>query len=151
MKIISINIRGLGVEGKKGWVMSIIRGEKPDVIALQETKSGLVDDFWVEEVWGNRNFGFTQMEAKGRSGGMLLIWDTNVFNCFDAMGDDRFIAVKGGWKGASGDIVLVCLYGPHVSREKTSLWDRLAGLMSNSSEDWCIFGDFNVVRRQEDR
>ena len=66
MKIISINIRGLGVEGKKGWVMSIVRGENPDVISLQETKSGLVDDFWVEEVWGNRNFGFSQMEAKGR-------------------------------------------------------------------------------------
>ncbi|GJY92504.1 RNA-directed DNA polymerase, eukaryota [Tanacetum coccineum] len=137
--------------GKKGWVMSIIRGEKPDVIALQETKSGLVDDFLVEEVWGNRTFGFTQMEAKGRSGRMLIIWDTNVFNCFDAMGDDIFIAIKGGWKGGLGDVVLVCLYGLHITKEKTSLWDRLARLMSNSSEDWCIFGDFNVVRRQEDR
>ncbi|GJV69293.1 uncharacterized protein Tco_1484802 [Tanacetum coccineum] len=59
---------GLGVEGKKDWVMSIIRGEKPDVIGLQETKSGLVDNFSVEEVWGNRNFRFTQIEAKGSSG-----------------------------------------------------------------------------------
>ncbi|GJY77619.1 reverse transcriptase domain, reverse transcriptase zinc-binding domain protein [Tanacetum coccineum] len=88
--IISINIKGLRVEGKKGWVMSIIHGEEPDVIAL-------------------------------------------------------FIAVKNGWKGVSGNIVSVCLYGPHVSKEKLSLWDRLAGLMSNSSEDWCIFGDFNVI------
>ncbi|GJR51532.1 reverse transcriptase domain-containing protein [Tanacetum coccineum] len=81
-----------GVEGKKGWVMSIIRGEEPDVITLQETKSRLVDNFWVEEVWGNRNFGFTQMEAKG---------------------DQVVIAVKNGRKGVSGNIVLVCLYGPH--------------------------------------
>nr|GEY24506.1 transposon TX1 putative 149 kDa protein [Tanacetum cinerariifolium] len=81
-----------------------------------------------EKGGGNRNFGFTQMEAKGRSGGMLLIWDNNVFNCFDAMGDDRFITVKGGWKDVSGNIVLVCLYGLHISKEKSSLWDKLAGL-----------------------
>ncbi|GKE20695.1 RNA-directed DNA polymerase, eukaryota [Tanacetum coccineum] len=130
--------------------MSIIHGEKPDVIGFQETKSGLVDNFSVEEVWGNRNFGFTQIEAKGRSGGMLLIWETNVFNCFDAMGDDRFIALKGGWKGVSRNIVLVCLYGPHVSKEKSSLWDRLTGLLRNSSKDWCIFGEFSMVRRQKD-
>ncbi|GKB72955.1 RNA-directed DNA polymerase, eukaryota [Tanacetum coccineum] len=43
------------------------------------------------------------MEAKGRLSGMLLIRDTNVVNCFDAMSDDRFIDVKGGWKGISED------------------------------------------------
>lgn len=38
MKIISINIRGLRREGKKGWVQGIRRSEGPDVIALQETQ-----------------------------------------------------------------------------------------------------------------
>ena len=44
MKIISINVRGMGEVGKKGWVNSIIRDERPDVIGLQETKCGMVDD-----------------------------------------------------------------------------------------------------------
>ena len=42
-------------------------------------------------------------------------------------------------------------YGPHVSSQKTSLWDRLAGLMNRMNGAWCIFGDLNVVRRGEDR
>ncbi|GKB77670.1 transposon TX1, partial [Tanacetum coccineum] len=39
----------------------------------------------------------------------------------------------------------------HVSRQKTSLWDRLTGLMNRWNGAWCIFGDLNVVRCNEDR
>ena len=52
MKMISINVRGMGDSGKKWWIRSIIRNEHPDVIGLQETKSGVVDDFWIEDIWG---------------------------------------------------------------------------------------------------
>ncbi|PWA53070.1 hypothetical protein CTI12_AA448820 [Artemisia annua] len=142
---------GIGEIGKKGWVNSIIRDERPDIIGLQETKSGLVDDDWVEDIWGGGGFGFTQLPANGNSGGILLVWDKRVFTCKEAMGDDRFIAVKGEWKGKNKDIYLVCVYGPHVGRQKTSLWERLAGLMNRFSGAWCIFGDLNVVRRNEDR
>ncbi|GKE72916.1 transposon TX1, partial [Tanacetum coccineum] len=41
--------KDVGVDGKKGWVKSIIQRESPDVIAMQETKYGVVDDSWVEE------------------------------------------------------------------------------------------------------
>ncbi|GKE63643.1 hypothetical protein Tco_1514010, partial [Tanacetum coccineum] len=89
MKIIYLNVRGIGVDGKLGWVKSIIRDGK-----LQETKGGIVDELWVEEVWGNRGFGFTQLIANGNSDGIILIWDANTFVCKEAMGDERFVAVK---------------------------------------------------------
>ncbi|GJS75871.1 putative RNA-directed DNA polymerase [Tanacetum coccineum] len=141
----------IGVDGKKGWINTIIRDERPDVIGLQETKSGLVDEEWVEDLWGSKGFGFTQLASNGKSGGLLLVWDANSFKCKEAIGDDRYIAVKREWKGKSGDIYLVCVYGPHVGRQKTSLWDKLTGLMERMNEPWCIFGDLNVVRRCEDR
>ncbi|GJS41642.1 hypothetical protein Tco_0566685 [Tanacetum coccineum] len=47
----------------------------------------------------------------------------------EAMGNERFIAVKGEWKGKVEEIFLVCIYGSHISQQKASLWDRLAGLM----------------------
>nr|GEV14540.1 RNA-directed DNA polymerase, eukaryota, reverse transcriptase zinc-binding domain protein [Tanacetum cinerariifolium] len=46
----------------------------------------------------------------------------------EAMGDERFIAVKGNWKGMSEDVFL----------------DKMDGA-------WCIFGDFNVIRMVADR
>ncbi|GJY70869.1 RNA-directed DNA polymerase, eukaryota [Tanacetum coccineum] len=63
------------------------------------------------------------------------------------MRDERFIAIKGEWKGRDIDVFLVCVYGPHVGRQKASLWERLMGLMFRWNGAWCIFGDLNVVRR----
>ncbi|PWA76953.1 hypothetical protein CTI12_AA229170 [Artemisia annua] len=151
MKMISINVRGMGESGKKSWIRSIIKDERPDVIGLQETKCGMVDDIWVEDLWGEQGCGYAQLPANGNSGGIIMIWDTRVFTCKEAVGDERFISVKGTWKGKNEEVFLVCIYGPHVSRQKTSLWDRIEGLMNKWQGAWCIFGDLNVVRRNEDR
>ncbi|GKD77634.1 RNA-directed DNA polymerase, eukaryota [Tanacetum coccineum] len=93
-EIISINVRGMGEAGKKGWVNSIIRDERPDVIGLQETKMDVVDEAWVEELRGSRGFGFTQLSANGNSSDILLIWDSSSFSFKDVRGDERFVAVK---------------------------------------------------------
>ncbi|PWA68087.1 hypothetical protein CTI12_AA311560 [Artemisia annua] len=137
--------------GKKDWVKSIIRDERPDIIGIQETKCGVVDELWVEDIWGGRGFGFAQLAANGNSGGILLIWDSSSFTYRDGMGDERFVAVKGEWKGRNGDIFIACIYGPHVARQKASLWDRLLELMKESNGAWCMFGDLNVVRGNEER
>ncbi|GKE63152.1 RNA-directed DNA polymerase, eukaryota [Tanacetum coccineum] len=114
---------GMGESRKKGWIRSIIKDECPDVIGLQETKSGLVDDFWVEDIWGKQGYGYSQLPANGNLGGIMLIWDTRVFECKEAVGDES---------------------------HKASLWERLSGLMNKWQGAWCIFGDLNVVRRIKD-
>ncbi|PWA59680.1 hypothetical protein CTI12_AA389120 [Artemisia annua] len=105
--------RGIGEAGNIRWVKSIIKVECPDVIGFQETKRGVVDERWIEEIWGGRGFGFTQLAANRKLGGMILIWDESSFTCKESMGDERFIVVKGEWKG----------------RQKASLWERLSRLM----------------------
>lgn len=79
MKVISLNIRGFKRDGKKEWVKKICSLEKPCFLALQETKCKEVSDGWVEELWGNKNFGFAQKESNGRAGGILSLWDVGVF------------------------------------------------------------------------
>ncbi|GKA29749.1 RNA-directed DNA polymerase, eukaryota [Tanacetum coccineum] len=70
--LISINVRGMGEAGKKGWVISIIKNEQPDVIGLQETKSGVVDDLWIEDIWRRKSYSYSQLPANGNSGGYYL-------------------------------------------------------------------------------
>lgn len=53
----------------------------------------------------------------GRYGGLLIVWDKSVFLCSQMIAEDRFIAVKGNWKGVEGDIYLVNVYGPHTSEK----------------------------------
>ncbi|PWA37518.1 hypothetical protein CTI12_AA589850 [Artemisia annua] len=134
MKVISLNIRGLKRKGKAGWLKEIICREKPCVFGLQETKSSDVEEQWVEDIWGSRNFGFAPANARGKSGGLLMIWDNNVFSGTSAVGGDRFIAVKGTWKGVDGDVILVNVYGAHSSDQKTELWNRISALMGTVVE-----------------
>ena len=81
MKVMSMNTRGLGSDDKKGWIKSIRQKECPDMIALQETKCGVINEFVIEDMWGCKNFGYVQKEAIGKSGGLLFVWDSNVFSC----------------------------------------------------------------------
>ncbi|PWA52951.1 hypothetical protein CTI12_AA449830 [Artemisia annua] len=101
----ALNVRGMGESGKKGWIRSIIKDEHPDVIGLQETKCGMVDDTWVENLWGRQRYRYAQLPAIGNSGGS----------------------------------------------HKASLWEILVRLMNKWQGAWCIFGDLNVVRRNDDR
>ncbi|GJW67069.1 integrase, catalytic region, zinc finger, CCHC-type containing protein [Tanacetum coccineum] len=98
---------------EKRWIRYIIKDERLDVIGLQETKCGVVDDIWVEDIWGRRGggYGYSQLPAKGNSGGKIPIWDARVFMCNEAIRDERFIAVKREWKGNNEDVFLVCIYG----------------------------------------
>nr|GEY00910.1 RNA-directed DNA polymerase, eukaryota [Tanacetum cinerariifolium] len=85
---------------------------KPDVIGLQETKCDVVDVEWFESIWGGNGCGYAQLSANRNSGGILLLWDKRVFTCKEAIGDERFIAVRGSWKGKVKDVFLVCIYRP---------------------------------------
>lgn len=86
----------------------------------------MVSDRWVGELWGSNNFGYAQKEANGRSGGILLIWDTSIFKAKQAMGWENFVAVKGKWIwGNSDDVVIVNVYGPHSEKKKVALWKKV--------------------------
>ncbi|PWA83305.1 RNA-directed DNA polymerase, eukaryota [Artemisia annua] len=94
---------------------------------MQETKCGQIEEQWVEDIWGTRNFGFVQ-----------------------AAGDVGYVAVKGSWKGNDDEVILVSVYGPHPAAKKGELWKKLENLIDGCKVSWCVFGDFNEVRGQED-
>ncbi|GKE28917.1 RNA-directed DNA polymerase, eukaryota [Tanacetum coccineum] len=121
-QIISINIRDISEAGKKDWIKSIINVEQPDIIVSSDN-----------------------------SGGIIMIWDARSFTYKGGLGDERFVAVRGEWKGKARDVHLTCIYGPHVGRQKASLWNRISGLMDNLNGAWCIFGDLNMVRGHDER
>nr|GEY63360.1 hypothetical protein [Tanacetum cinerariifolium] len=111
----SKGIVGMGEFEKEGWVSSIHRDEHPDVIGLQETKCDMVDEHWVEVLWGGKRLWFRVITGKQELMGYNF-----------SMGYESF-------------------HVPHISRQKSSLYERLAGLMDRMRGAWCIFGDLNVI------
>ncbi|XP_071696403.1 uncharacterized protein [Rutidosis leptorrhynchoides] len=151
MKILSINIRGFKVEGKVDWFRKMIASANPIIAAIQETKFHKTSDRWIEFLWGFPDVGYVEKRARGRSGGLLLIWDSNSFRVDQAVEGDYFIAVKGKLVGHDTDIVVVNVYGPHKEDKKKCFWDSLSNLLMFDNVAWVLCGDFNEVWRCDER
>ncbi|XP_071725874.1 uncharacterized protein [Rutidosis leptorrhynchoides] len=134
-----MNIRGFGkddkFENKVNWFRRIRTSECPNIVAIQETKCDELSYAWLEQVWGSPNFGCIQKPKIGKSGGMLLIWDT----------------IKGNWIGHSEETVIVNIYGPHNDEGKAKLWESLESLLSYQNAEWVLCEDFNEVRYEHER
>nr|GEZ31387.1 RNA-directed DNA polymerase, eukaryota [Tanacetum cinerariifolium] len=88
-----------------------------------ETKMEKVDLFNTKACWGNINFDYVVSPSVGNSGGILCVWDPNLFYKENSMVSDYFIAIMGNWlpnnKKWNGEVLLM--------------------------------GDFNEVRLEEER
>lgn len=48
-------------------------------------------------------------------------------------------------------MAFVNVYGPQSPSKKRKLWEELLLIKNSRTACWIVFGDFNVVRRQEER
>lgn len=79
MNILSYNVRGLGGSQKRKELMGIIRKEKIDFICIQETKMEMINSEICRQFWGNEDFDWAFMGARGASGGSLMFVEKILF------------------------------------------------------------------------
>ncbi|GJU57999.1 RNA-directed DNA polymerase, eukaryota [Tanacetum coccineum] len=90
------NMEGcLGQSTKKRWIRELNMKNKINFAAFQETKLESIDLFSIKELWGNFSFDFTFSPSVGFSGGILCVWDPNIFVKDNATISDSFVAVRG--------------------------------------------------------
>ncbi|PWA47674.1 endonuclease/exonuclease/phosphatase family protein [Artemisia annua] len=123
-------------------------GEKHGV---QETKLTMLDLFLVRSIWGNNQFEVASSGARGRSGGLLTIWDPNVFQKLRIWCTENVIIVKGKVMSSGIICFLVNVYAPQDRNRKKEVWEYLTRFMGNQEGEYIIFGDFNVVRFSHER
>lgn len=58
-----------------------------------------------------------------------------------------YLGVKGKWKGCEQPVMLINVYAPQERSAKKELWEELVKLRLTSPALWCLFGDFNAVRK----
>ncbi|KAL8492954.1 hypothetical protein ACS0TY_024238 [Phlomoides rotata] len=68
MRILSINIRGLGNTIKKKEIQELIQKQGVEFCCIQESKLEVVDEYMCRTIWGNSGVGWTWKGASGRSG-----------------------------------------------------------------------------------
>ncbi|GJW79943.1 RNA-directed DNA polymerase, eukaryota, reverse transcriptase zinc-binding domain protein [Tanacetum coccineum] len=100
---------------------------------------------------GNYVFDYACSMSRGKSGGIISMWDPNIFVKKDIWCDESFVIVKGRWKNLDGDYFMVNIYGPQEPTEKVSLWRRIEDFIHHNNGAFVLFGDFNEVRFNYER
>nr|GFB77668.1 RNA-directed DNA polymerase, eukaryota [Tanacetum cinerariifolium] len=90
-------------------------------------------------------------EAVGNSGGILCVWEANVFKKDYATISDNFVAIYGTWLPSNFKILFVAIYASQQASCKRVLWEYVSTLIGRWNEETIILGDFNEVRSIDER
>ncbi|KAK8478321.1 hypothetical protein V6N11_057312 [Hibiscus sabdariffa] len=104
-----------------------------------------MEDALVSRLWFDDQFGFAFAPAVGKSGGVVVIWNSVNFVMEDLHVASRFIAIVGSWVLEEWRCGVVGVYNSCMVSEQVQLWLEISSLLHLISVPWCIRGDFNIV------
>ncbi|XP_071694564.1 uncharacterized protein [Rutidosis leptorrhynchoides] len=120
-KLLSVNIRGSKKRRKRDWIKEMCFANNVCFLGVQETKMVTLDLFRVKTFWGNYAFDFACSLSRGRSGGILSVWDPNYFVKERILCDDNFVIVKGKWVNVNDSVYMLNIYGLQTKNAKAAL------------------------------
>ncbi|GKB97671.1 RNA-directed DNA polymerase, eukaryota [Tanacetum coccineum] len=126
----------LGLKVKKGWINSLCSKHKINFVALQETKMESMDLFTIKALWGNFSFDHAVSYSVGNSGGILCVWDPNMFIKDHVSSSDYFLAIMGTWVPSSTKLLVILVYAPQELSEKRELWGLIDIPLGGYSHTW---------------
>ena len=83
MKLISMNIRGLGGMIKRKYISKLIKEQQVGFICLQETKCEHFSKEKCYQMWGSNEIDWIEVGAVNNGGGIITMWKKN---CFELKG-----------------------------------------------------------------
>ena len=91
MNIMSINIRGMSGCDKPGWVSKMRAANKCAFLGLQESHFVGSNQFLFDRFWGKGRFLFDAVDAVGRSGGLVSMWDPDCLSVDSVVKNHGFL------------------------------------------------------------
>nr|GEY20337.1 RNA-directed DNA polymerase, eukaryota [Tanacetum cinerariifolium] len=84
-------------------------------------------------------------------GGILCMWNPNMFVKEQVSNCDYFVSLMGTWAPTSSKLLIISVYAPQELNERCDLWDYLRTFIDKWEGDTMIMGDFNEVRSEHER
>ncbi|WJX93090.1 hypothetical protein P8452_74658 [Trifolium repens] len=130
----------------------MIRNNKIDFLAIQETKLEVISETLCYGLWGSCDCDWVFLPSEGRSGGILSIWSkSNNSLIFSFMGEG-FVGVCLEWGVLKTIFFVVNVYSKCDINSKRVLWNNLITCKRGlGGGRWCVVGDFNAVSSLEER
>ena len=120
MKILAWNTRGLGDKSKRMVIKRSLKRLNPDLVLIQETKKDSIDINIIKELWSSKDIGWSFVEAIGRSGGMLTMWDESKVSVIEVLKGGYSLSVK-CLTTSKKCCWITNVYGPNDYRERKHL------------------------------
>ncbi|XP_028068302.1 uncharacterized protein LOC114270872 [Camellia sinensis] len=108
-----------------------------------------MNDCFVRSLWLSENFEFMVVDSDGSAGGLICVWNPEVFQLKDCCSTKNFILLSGVFHQSFECVVI--LYAPNDAIRRKQLWDLIINIKSLFNTPWCIGGDFNGILRISER
>ena len=140
MKILGWNCRGICNTSTVRALRALVKGHRPQVIFLCETKASEKCLLKIAI-----SLGFTEhliVAAQGKSGGVCLFWSSDLLvEVLEFNNVTVAISIRDNvrlWN-------LVGFYGPPAYKKRCKAWSNLLALLGSFENPWLCFGDFNMI------
>ncbi|MCH80359.1 endonuclease/exonuclease/phosphatase family protein, partial [Trifolium medium] len=133
-------------------IINMVKAEKVEFLAIQETKLEEVSDALCYSIWGGEDCSWAFYPSAGNSGGILSIWRKSVSSLIFSFTGDGYVGVCLDWGVQKNRCFLVNVYSKCDISNKRRLWESI--LMSKGGfrgGAWCVIGDFNAVLQRDER
>ena len=145
IKILSLNVRGLGHAKKRKMMFSWCRKQKADIVLIQETHSSKRDETKWRNEWGGQEIYFSHGTTNSLGTAILIksgkhLEVTNTFSSSSG----RYIGIQA--KIDKEEYIILNIYAPNSNAKLIDFYKSLSQFMKrNFSEDCNIIigGDFN--------
>ncbi|PWA88198.1 endonuclease/exonuclease/phosphatase family protein [Artemisia annua] len=135
---------------KRNLVKELCYKNNVHFLGIQESKLMRLELFRLKSMWGNYSFDYACSLARGRSGGIISIWDLAMFIKTNIWCDDHFIIVQCKWTNSDYMYFMINIYGPHDTRTKATLWNLLRTFIQTHNGKVYVVWDLNKVRDESE-
>jgi len=150
-KVLSWNVRGLNSSRKWDTIKNKIVDAGCDIVCLQETKTELVDLAFLKKFCPPEFDAFVFLPSIGASGGILIAWKGNKFSANRTDSNDFSISVQLTSLYDNSSWGLTAIYAPCTPQGRNLFLNWLRQLQVSQTDNQIILGDFNLIRKPEDR
>ncbi|KAL4348556.1 hypothetical protein GQ457_17G007420 [Hibiscus cannabinus] len=151
LKLDSVEGKGLGKNEKVRSVVKGIVSSRASIVFLQESKISIVNPVLERRLMCKRYRQIISSPSNGASGGLISIWDDDVFTIEKSIVHDRWILLIGTLIPFKLKIGLINIYAPNVASERRCFFDSLKNQIRTMGLPMIIGGDFNAVLSQEEK
>ncbi|KAK3205564.1 hypothetical protein Dsin_019610 [Dipteronia sinensis] len=143
--------RGLGRMEKRRVVRDLVRSTKPSILFIQESKLNHFDSRIIKSLGGSILSKGMGVEANGSAGGVITLWNEDVFGVKSCIHNDRCIILAGMLFSINTEVVFCNVYAANNEIERLELWKFILAAKLSLPGPWIIGGDFNTVFDQRER